>query len=205
MVLPLYLAMTVSEFRPVPYSALLMLDGMELPPDGVLPVVTDRFPPDGQALSRLCHGREAVLLDFEHPPTPAVRDMVKSLSCPCAAPPGYGDGLVFLPPAPLHVPLAQYLAPYRSRKIWLEAALQRQAVTVTADGVTIGPPLPNHSFEGGFYDEKLCCRFTQEFTEDTAVFTLFDTPETLVSKLDHAAALGVTRAVGLYQELGRYY
>ena len=205
MVLPLYLAMTASEFRPVPYPALLMLEGTEVPPAGVLPVVTDCFPSDGQALHQLCHGREAVLLDFEHPPTPSLREMIRGLPCPCAAPPGYGDGPVFLPPAPLHVPLAQYLAPYKGRDIWLEAALQRQTVTVTASGVTVEPPLPNRSFEGGFYDEKLRCRFTQEFSEDRAVFTLFDTPETLVKKLDHAAALGVTRAVGLDQELGRYY
>ena len=206
MVLPLYLAMTASEFRPVPYPALLMLDGLEVPPMGVLPVVTDRFPLDGQALQRICQGCEALLLDFVRPPTTLLRDVIQGLPCPCGAPPGYTEeGPVFLPPAPLHIQLEQYLAPYKGREIWLEAALQRQTVTVTARGVTIDPPIPNRSFEGGFYDEKLCCRFIQEFTEDRAVFTLFDTPETLVKKLDHAAALGVTRAVGLYQELGPYY
>ena len=206
MVLPLYLAMTVSEFRPVPCPALLMFDGTEIPPPGVLPVITDCFPLDGQALQRICQGREALLLDFVRPPTTSLQDMLQGLPCPCGAPPGYTDeGPVFLPPAPLHVPLEQYFAPYRSREIWLEAALQRQAITVTAEGVTIAPPRPNRSFEGGFYDENLRCRFIQEFTEDRAVFTLFDTPETLVKKLDHAAALGVTRAVGLYQELGGYY
>ena len=206
MVLPLYLAMPASEFRPVPYPALLMLDGLEVPPMGVLPVVTDRFPLDGQALQRICQGQEALLLDFVRPPTTSLREIIQGLPCPCGAPPGYTEeGPVFLPPASLHIPLEQYLAPYKGREIWLEAALQKQTVTVTTGGVTIDPPRPNRSFEGGFYDEKLCCRFTQEFTEDTAVFTLFDTPETLVSKLDHAAALGVTRAVGLYQELGRYY
>ena len=206
MVLQLYLAMTASEFRPVPHPALLMLDGSEQVPPGVLPVVTDCFPLDGQAMKRICQGGEALLLDFVRPPTTFLREMLRGIPCPCAAPPGYLEGgPVFLPPSPLHIPLEQYLTPHRGREIWLEAALQRQTVTVTSSGVTIDPPLPNRSFEGGYYDEKLCCRFTQEFTEDKAVFTLFDTPETLRKKLDHAAALGVTRAVGLEQELGRYY
>ena len=206
MVLPLYLAMTASEFRPVPHPALLMLDGTEWVPPGVLPVVTDRFPLDGQALQRICQGQEALLLDFVRPPTTLSQEILQGLPCPCGAPPGYREkGPVFLPPAPLHMPLEQYLAPYREREIWLEAALQRQTVTVTVQGVTIDPPLPNRSFEGGFYDEILRCRFTQDVHEDRAIFTLFDTPETLEKKLDHAAALGVTRAVGLYQELGRYY
>ena len=203
MVLPLYLAMTVSEFRSVPYPALLMLTGTEQVPPGVLPVLTDCFPLDGQALQRICQGQEALLLDFVRPPTTLLQEIIQGLPCPCGAPLGYTEeGPVFLPPAPIHIPLDKYLTPYRGREIWLEAALQRQVVTVTVSGATIGPPLPNRNFEGGFYDEKLCCCFTQEFTEDMAVFTLFDTPKTLAKKLDHAAALGVTRAVGLYQELG---
>ena len=206
MVLPLYLAMTASEFRPLPHPALLILDGNEHVPPGVLPVVTDHFPLDGQALQRICQGQEALLLDFVRPPTTLPRNILQGLPCPCGAPPGYRkEGPVFLPPAPLHIPLEQYLAPCREREIWLEAALQRQTITVTSSGTTIAPPSPNRSFEGGFYDEMLRCRFTQDFHKDRAVFTLFDTPETLVKKLDHAATLGVTRAVGLFQELGHYY
>lgn len=203
MVLPLYLAMSALEFRPIPHGAFLMLEGTEVPPQGVLPVITDHFPLEGQVLRRVCQGREAVLLDFEHPPTQEIRAALQGLPCPCAAPPGYfDDGPVFLPPAPLITPLEAYLAPFQGREIWLEAALQQQTITVTAQGVAITPPSPSRDLTGGFYEQNLRCRFIQNFSEERAVFTLFDTPETLMKKLDDAAALGVTRAVGLYQELG---
>ena len=203
MVLPLYLAMSAVEMRPIPHPAFLVLEGSEVPPPGVLPVITDAFPLDRQTLLRLCQGREAVLLDFEHPHTAEVRAMIRSLPCPAAAPPGYADeGPVFLPPAPLHMPLEEYLSPWKGREIWLEAALQRQQAAITTEGAAVFPPCTNTDFEGGFYSEKLQCRFLQNFSENRAVFTLFDTPETLRIKLNQAAELGVTRAVGLFQELG---
>ena len=203
MVLPLYLAMSAVEMRPIPRPAFLVLEDSQIPPAGVLPVITDAFPPDRKTLLRLCQGREAVLLDFERPPTAEVREMIRHLPCPIAAPPGYAnESPVFLPPAPLHVPMEEYLSPWKGREIWLEAALQRQVVTVTAKGSAVFPPCTNTDLDDGFYSEKLCCRFTQNFSEKRAVFTFFDTPETLRIKLDRAAELGVTRAVGLYQELG---
>ena len=203
MVLPLYLAMTGAEICAISHPAYLMEDLSDLPPPGFLPVVTDRFPIDGQALHRFCQGRETVVLDFERPPTPAMRAAVQGLPCPVAAPPEYPDrGPVFLPLPPLHVPLAQYLAPWQGREIWLEAALQKQTITVTASGAVISAPSPAAGLSGGFYDRNLHCRFAQEIRPDRVMFTLFDTPETLKEKLDLAATLGVTRAIGLYQELG---
>ena len=203
MVLPLYLAMSAVEMRPIPHPAFLVLEDSQTPPAGVLPVITDAFPPDRQTLLRLCQGRDAVLLDFERPPTAQVREMIRDLPCPAGAPPGYAhEGPLFLPPAPLHVPMEEYLSPWKGREIWLEAALQRQVVTVTAEGCTVFPPCTNTDFEGGFYSEKLQCRFRQNFSENQAVFTLFDTPDTLRIKLDRAGELGVTRAIGLFQELG---
>ena len=164
MVLPLYLAMTAPEFRPISHPAFLMLDGPEPIPPGALPVITDRFPPDGQALRNLCQGRDAVLLDFEAPPTAEVREMIRHLPCPAAAPPGYSDkGPVFLPPAPLHMPMEEYLSPWKGREIWLEAALQRQVVTVTEEGCAVSPPCTNNDLEEGFYSEKLRCRFFKTF------------------------------------------
>ena len=203
MVLPLYLAMTPLEFHPIPRAACLLLEPSDLPPPGVLPVVTDRFPPDRQRLLRICQGRKAVVLDFERPPTAEVREIIRGLPCPAAAPPGYADeGPVFLPPAPLHVPLEEYLAPWKGREIWLEAAVRKQTVTVSAEGAAVFPPCTNTDLTGGYYHEKLRCGFIQKFTENQAVFTLFDTPDTLKSKILHASDLGVTRFVGLYQELG---
>ena len=201
--LPLYLAMTGAEFRSVPHPAFLILEPGQMPPPGVLPVITDSFYLDRQFLTKVCQGREAVLLDFEHPPTADVRELIRRLPCPAAAPPGYSDtGPVFLPPAPLHLPLEKYLSPWKGREIWLEAALQKQVVTVTPKGVTVSVPCTNHDLNDGFYSEILHCRFVQNYTKNQVVFTLFDTPDTLRMKLDHAAALGVRRAIGLFQELG---
>lgn len=205
MVLPLYLAMTASELCPVPHPAFLMLSPGDIPPPDAMPVLTDREPLDGRAMAqlhRVCQGRAAALLDFARPPTAEVLEWIQGLPCPAAAPPGYAEtGPVFLPPPPLHAPLAAYLAPWTGREVWLEAALLRQTVTITPEGTTVSSPTANHDFAGGFYSRELCCRFTQEFHRDRAVFTLFDTPDTLEEKLTRAAALGVTRAVGLYQEL----
>ena len=202
MVFPLYLAMSAMELTPIPNPAFLVLEDSQIPPPGTLPVVTDAFRVDRQLLLQLCQGREAVLLDFEHPPSVDTRELIRDLPCPAAAPPGYReDGPVFLPPPPLHIPLEAYLSPWNGREIWLEAALQKQVITVTAEGCTVFPPCTNRDLQDGFYSEMLHCRFSQSFTDSRALFTLFDTPDTLRSKLNHAASLGVTRAVGLYQEL----
>ena len=195
--------MSAVEFRPIPHPAFLVLEDSQIPPPGVLPVVTDAFRVDRQFLLRLCQGREALLLDFERPPSADTKKLIQDLPCPAAAPPGYAEeGPVFLPPPPLHVPPENYLAPWKDREVWLEAALQKQVITVTAEGAVISPVSPSGELSGGFYSETLCCRFTQKLTEDRAVFTLFDTPDTLKRKLERAASLGVTRAVGLYLELG---
>ena len=203
--LPLYLAGLNPEIRSIPHPALLMLDRDTLPPAGVLPVITDFHPLTEEALDRLCRlaaSWDRAVLDFEGPPTPAAQALPGRLPCPAAAPPGYGDGPVFLPPAPLHVPLENYLAPWQGREIWLEAALQQQTVTVTGEGIRVDPAIPADQ-DGGYYSRELCCRFTQEIREDRVIFTLFDTRQTLSDKLDRAQELGVHAALGLYRELGR--
>ena len=206
MVLPLYLAMTEAEMCTISHGAFLMEDHFTPPPPGLLPVITDRHPLTARgvdALVEMARDWSWALLDFERPPTPEGRALARRLPCPAAAPPGYGDGPVFLPPPQLYIPLDRYLAPWAGREVWLEAALLKQTVTVTAGGTVISPPTGAGGLSGGFESEALRCRFTQAFSEDRAVFTLFDTPESLEEKLHRAAALGVTRAVGLYQELGR--
>ena len=206
MVLPLYLAMTGAEMCTIPHPAYLMADWSDRPPAGFLPVITDRQPLTMQAVDELCRIAEnwdLALLDFEKPVTPEARRLLARLPCPAAAPPGYSDtGPVFLPPAPLHVPLEAYLEPWQGRDLWLDAALRQQTITVTEAGTTFSDFSPAANLSGGYHDKNLHCRFIQEYYPDRAVFTLFDTPETLADKLNYAAVLGISRAVGLYQELG---
>jgi hypothetical protein len=102
------------------------------------------------------------------------------------------------------MPLAAHLSPWQGREIWLEAALCQEQITVTKSGSNFCPIFPIQHLAGGFYDPKLHCNYHTAVADDCVSFTLFDTPDTLRNKLELAARLGVTRAVGLHQELGTF-
>ena len=53
----------------------------------------------------------------------------------------------------------------------------------------------------GHREEILHCRYRTEVTEDRAQFTLYRTRSDLNKLLEEAESCGVTRAVGLWQEL----
>ena len=234
MVLPLYLALTAAEIScasSMPALSAYMAchfspytEGLSNVPDalpfGSILILNDRIPCDhhsadlvaGQlaaAVQRL--GCESVLLDFERPPEEESRAMVRTilqaLPCPVAVTESFAPGLpcpVFLSPAPLHLSLEAHLAPWQGREIWLEAALCQERIVVTKHGTDFYPVFPTQQLEGGFYDQKLFCNHHTVISDDSITFTLFDTHESLRSKLEHAHSLGVTRAVGLYQELGTF-
>jgi len=115
----------------------------------------------------------------------------------------YAEGLscpVFLPPVPLDMPLKTYLAPWAGREIWLEAALDGVVLTLTEAGCTAAPffDFP----EDGHSDARLHCHYTVEPGPDSAVFRLWRTRSDLDALLADAQVQGVTRAIGLWQELG---
>lgn len=230
--LPLNLAMTASEIAsvsPLPADFAWMAcrfspggQGItDLPmqlPAGSLLILNDSIPcrdhdPDliseslRDAAERFrCSG---LLVDFQRPKTDeaaAVVDaLVNALPCPVAVPPEYAEHLpcpVFLPPAPLHQPMESYLKPWQNREIWLEAALCQERITVTKEGSSFASIFPVQPQDGGFYHPKLRCCYRTAVSHDAITFTLFETQGSLYAKLELAAALGVTRAVGLWQELG---
>ena len=232
MVLPLNLAMTSSEITAadtlperIAWMACHFCNQTEcitnLPeslPEGAMLILTDREPCSGHsavlvarqlkdATERLrC---ESVLLDFQRPWDAEADAMVKTiigaLPCTVAVTEAFAKDLdcpVFLGPCPLHMPLAEYLQPWSGREIWIEAALCQEGITVTPSGTTVFPIYPTEVLNGGFCDKKLWCRYVTDVQADRIIFTLFDTRETLEKKLELAHSLGVTRAVGLYQELG---
>ena len=154
---------------------------------------------------------ESVLLDFQRPWEPESSAMVKTIAaalpCPVAVTEAFAGDVscpVFLTPCPLDVPLSEHLAPWAGREIWLEAALCQERITVTRSGTVFTPVFPPQHLTDGIYDKKLYCRYHTEVCEESITFTLFDTPQTLKEKLEHARSLGVARAVGLYQELGTF-
>ena len=233
MVLPLNLAMTAAELsaaRPLPGKIAWMachfspwsqgLANIPLSlPEGSLLILNDRMPCQGHSpglaaeqLARAAEGLncEGVLLDFQRPADEeslaVVRAVLEALPCPAAVTEFYAKDLdcpLFLSPAPLHMALEEYLFPWQGREIWLEAALGQETAAVTPEGTSFQARFPPEGLTGGFYDEALCCRYLTETDADCLRFTLFDTLESLEEKLKKAHSLGVTRAVGLYQELGK--
>ena len=232
MVLPLYLALTAAEILsnpPVPSLCAYMAchfspytEGLSnipesLPPGSIL-ILNDRLPCQGHSAD-LVAGQladaaaqlncESILLDFQRPAEPESQSMVRkitsTLSCPVAVTEGFAKELscpVFLSPAPLHLPLADYLLPWKGREIWLEAALCQEEIQLTKESMTCNSIFPTEQLRGGFYEKDLRCSYHTHILEDSIRFTLFDTPESLNQKLELAAKLGVSRAVGLWQELG---
>lgn len=198
-----------------PYSAGLSNCPRQLPPGSLL-ILNDFSPIHGHspetAANQLrswvedfqCSG---VLLDFQRPgntETAALTEyLVGSLPCPVAVSHLYADSLscpVFLPPVPVQTPVAEYLAPWQGREIWLETALDAVKITLTEKGASFAP-LPRADGEkNDFRGEKLHCRYRISLSEDRAEFLLYRAKEDLASLLRDAGNHGVTTAVGLYQE-----
>ena len=231
MAIPRYLAMTAAEIAansPLPpkiawmachfspYTTGLSNRPGALPPDSLL-ILNDVTPIHGHSLEAVagqlaqcveafsCRG---ILLDFQRPGSAETAALaaylVQALPCPVAVSEPYAGELscpVFLPPPPHHVPLAEYLAPWQGRALWLEQALDAETITLTESGACIAPLPPGERFADGHADDALHCHYQIQLTDSQAVFTLFRTPGDLEALLSEAEFLGVTQAVGLFQEL----
>lgn len=227
-----YLAMTAAELRlfPQPSEGIAWMGCHFSPyathisnlppclPPGSVVILDDITPIHGHDPQRIgeqfaqCLGEmdcAGVLLDFQRPGYPEAARLAdylsRHLACPVGVSALYGEGLtcpVFLPPPPHHIPLAEHLAPWQGREIWLEGALDAETLTLTPAGCTASP-LPGFSAPGsGFLEESLHCHYRIETPPEKAVFTLWRTREDLTALLAEAEALGVTCSLGLYQELG---
>lgn len=151
-----------------------------------------------------CRG---LLLDFQRPPEPETAALAARLSreLPVILPPAYAEGPecpLFLPPAPPDTPLAEYLAPWKNRELWLELALDGQTITLIETGAVstplpyAAPDLPCHR------DPRLHSHYHIQAEENQARFTLWRTPKDIENLIAEAETLGVVGCVGLYQELG---
>ena len=228
MSLPVYLARTAAEFGPaLPENTAYMAchfspygTGLSNPPsalpEGSLLILNDRIPVQGHDPIKIAgqmlelveeFGCGGVLLDFQRQNSQSLviaEKIAQALPCPVAVTEGYAEKLdcpVFLLP-PVYLPFDKALEAWPNREIWLELGCATQVLTVTADGCDISPMLPYDGVEGRFYAPELSCRYTTELKEDAAVFTMSRDRECLKALLRQAETLGVTRAVGLYQELG---
>ena len=228
MALPLYLAQTGVEIRsgfPSPafpaYMAVHFSPGgrglsnfPESLPPGAMLILDDSTPMDGhdpeQILKELSalverHQCESLLLDLQRPGyhelKELARELCRCLRCPVGVSEGYGGDLdcpLFLSPIPPDTPPAAHLAPWTGRELWLEAALEGIELTLTETGCT-AVPLPDPP-EDGRTDEGLRCHYT---VSAPGIFRLWRTREDLDALLSDVGSLGVTRAIGLWQELER--
>lgn len=227
--LPCYLAMTAEELfscKTVPkhlawldcHFALYQkgLSGLPhiLPPKAML-VLTDRVSLSGHDPMIVCRQLkelyqildcESILLDLQQPPAELSRNIVQTLcrelSCPVAVTTAYADcsdGPVFLSPPPLWVRLEDHLRPWQGRSVWLEAALDEAVITVTSEAASVST-LPCFGTPS-FSDPDLFCGYNLTVLDDQIRVELFRKKEHLENLLDRANALGVARAVGLYQQL----
>ena len=232
MALPLYLAMTAAEMTKTsvlppqlaymachfsPYGKALSNCPRQLPGDSLL-IVNDVTPIHGHDPERIAHQLEAllhqtragaVLLDLQRPGYEDAEvlagHLAEALPCPVAVSSLYAASLscpVFLPPVPPDVSLEHYLSPWQSREIWLDAALDAVEITLTASGSETHPLPGPQEVENALHDAHLHCHYRTTLGEDQARFTLFRTSGDLQALLLEAEALGVRRAVGLWQELG---
>ena len=230
--IPCYLAMTGAEMENTevfprysgwmachfsPYGTGLSNLPDDLPPNALL-ILNDRIPIYGHDSDIICqqlaqcithfHCR-GLLLDFQQNGNKELQQLVchlaTQISCPVAVSVPYAacEGCaVFLPPIPPSDALADALAPWKGREIWLEVALDGEIITLAEHGAESVPlPYPDLTVQS-FCDEQLHCHYRVNLTDDRAEFTLWRTAEDLQALIIEAEKLGVKATVGPYQELG---
>lgn len=227
MKIPQYLAMTAAQFLSVaekpphcawmschfsPWGKDLSNLPASLPPDSIL-ILDDQFPPNGHDPERIglqlteCMQRMnccGLLLDFQRPgcrETAAIAERLAAFPFPVCVSDLYAEPLdvpVFAPACPVDRTLAEHLRPWQGREIWMETAQECWEFRINSEGCRI---LPGYLGHFPHRDARLHCRYRLELLEDAARFTLCRTQEDVTSLLTEAASLGVTCAVGMYQEL----
>ena len=228
MEIPLYLAMTAAEFSscdPLPQHPAWMScrfsssgNGLcNLPPtlpEGTLLILDDQTPPAGhdaflirRQLEEILnsHRCAGLLLDFQRSDSTETAEIAKTLlalPCPVCVSHLYAEDPscpVFVPPCPLTTPMEQHLAPWQGREIWLEASLDSAAIIVTETGSRVTYHPCHEDFPRK--DTSLHCRYRIETLPNEVHFHLQRHRDDLDQLLVDAAAHGVQRAVGLWQEL----
>lgn len=188
-----------------------------LPPESML-IVNDRTPICGHdptlikdQLTQLCeaHSPSRILLDLQRPAQPQTEALAQALSeglpCPVGISETYAHTCgapVFLSPCPLCTPLEKHIAPWLGRELWLDIAMQAQAVTIDRLGSHPGGAILEELPEPVFTDETLCCRYHMQVVEARVVFHLERKENELKMLLRQAESAGIRCAVGLYQQLG---
>lgn len=226
----LYMAMTAAEFqensRRFPHIAWMAghfspygTGLSNLPttmPEGSVLMLNDRTPVCGHDPERIaaqlnermqewkCDG---IVLDFQRPDDPqtrAIAERIAALPFPVAVTPAYAEGLscgVFLPPIPPTSLPETYLSPWQGREIWLDVAPECRLIRVTAEG---SREIEDHDpgFPCPHTDQRLHCRYGMEAQKTHIDFHLRREKAEVESLIEEMSKRGVSRFLGLYQQLG---
>lgn len=200
-----------------PYSTGLSNLPTWLPPRSII-ILNDRTPiyrhdstVVAQQLNILCKefDAEAVLLDFQRPFSDEYKAVVLNVVNTLAVPVGVTETYasipscpIFLPPPPLLCKPAEYFKVWQGREIWLEAAMETKQLTITADNMRINNASHPESGNNFFVDQNLMCHYMMEIADDHITFLLNRTYGDLIKVAELASQMGITKVIGLYQELG---
>lgn len=150
-----------------------------------------------------------LLLDFQRPGIEQSRKLAEYLcgafSFPVIVSDSYAGGLncpVFVSPIAPDEAMVSRLARWLGREVWLDTTMEGLEIVLTEKGAK-STSLPHQKYpDCGLEDRKLHCHYQISLKENSAVFTLWRTKSDISTQLEEAEALGVTAAVGLYQEFG---
>ncbi len=231
MEIPLFLAMTAGELaaaKDLPerlgwmachfssYATGLSNLPKALPPGSML-MLNDRTPICGHApcevAETLCRTAEnlkcdCILLDFQRRDGQGLLSVIQAVldgaSCPVGVSAPYAQGFdcpVLVPPLPPYQPLEEAMAPWQGREIWLELTTQGTQITVTPEGSRYAPLPFYEPPQTAHREEALCCHYEIAVSENEVHFHLTRTQADQTALLQKAKHHGVTRGVGLWQEL----
>lgn len=233
MIIPCYLAMTAAQYAAcaalpphIGWMAChfsLQNNGLsnlpeQLPKASML-ILDDSIPMENHSIDRILEQLSnvvqkleiaAVLLDFQRHSISREKELSSAigaaLPCPVAAPPEYTteNMPIFLPPIPLHKPLMPCLSKFSGREIWLDAAPVPCRFKITAAGCDCEPLFIADAEALRHAESQMHCHYSIAVSDTEATFTLGRSKGDFFRWLQDAQSLGVTRVVGLYQELIAY-
>ncbi len=226
-----YLAMTAAEFSHIahvtspawmschfsPWGTGLTNFPQALPQGSML-IVDDSTPPSNhdplqiaRQLTEHCQRLQpdCILLDFQRPRNPKTQEianvLVTALPCPVGVSQPYAETLscpVLLEcPAP-GICLETVAAAYSGRELWLEIAPEGRKLVLTENGCQSLPASLDDLKSPFYYDAETSSNYDWYLESDQAVFHIQRDISCLKKLLIQADTFGVTRAVGLYQQLG---
>ena len=184
---------------------------------GSMLILNDRTPICGHDPEVVCAQLEqaekdlecdCVLLDFQRAGAEQTRllceILTQALPCPAGVSDLYAEGLdcpVFVSPVPADQSLAEHLAPWDGREIWLDTAPAAARITVTEAGsVSVEIPFSPAPADA-LQDDTLRILYTVKASNEEIVFDLRRGQAQLDELLSEGQRYGVTKSVGLYQQL----